>query len=83
MVYNNNCLEYCSIVMNIMILAYVHVRIFTLAYIIYINCLCKVVPLEKLKPLFYSFQGSFKDKYTVSLLDCSSFTVFLLYCYMQ
>ena len=25
--------------------------------------MCKVVPLEKLKPLFDSFQGSFKDKY--------------------
>ena len=27
------------------------------------HCLCMVVPLEKLKPLFDSFQGSFKDKY--------------------
>ena len=29
----------------------------------FIHCLCMVVPLEKLKPLFDSFQGSFKDKY--------------------
>ena len=27
------------------------------------HCLCMVIPLEKLKPLFDSFQGSFKDKY--------------------
>ena len=27
------------------------------------HCLCIIIPLEKLKPLFDSFQGSFKDKY--------------------
>ena len=29
----------------------------------FVNVLCKIAPLEKLKPFFDSFQGSFKDEY--------------------